>query len=292
MSGWTDRVARAATLVLLLGCLAVLALVAGYVAVQAAPALHDVSAAWRLAWADPWKPLAEPPAFGLRHAWVSTLWVTTLSLLVALPLGFGVGLFVSEVAPPLLRDAVPPLLELLAGVPSVVYGFVGYVTLVAWSEHVLDVPAGESLLVAGLVLGVMVLPFVGATATEAFRAVPASLKESAYSLGVTRWHVVSRVLVPHALPALFGAAALGFARAAGETLAVLMLAGNSTRLPVTPLDRGQPLTALLATEMGEAAVGSAKSHVLMAAGLLLFVVVLLLNTAVWSVKRRLVRYAV
>ena len=280
---WDDPAARVSTFALLAASLLVLAAVAGFVAWGAAPALAP-GALWDLLAGAPWRPLREPPDFGLRHAWVSTLWVTGIALALAVPLGVGAALFVSEVAPRALRGLIPPFLELLAGVPSVVYGFIGYVTLVAWSERVFGMATGESLLVAGLVLAVMVLPFVGSTSIEAFRAVPRDLREAAYALGVSRWHVVRRVLLPRAAPALYGAVALGFARAAGETLAVLMLAGNSTEPPRTPLDRGQPLTALIATELGEAGVGSAKSHALMAAGLLLLVLVVALNTGIWRLR--------
>jgi phosphate transport system permease protein len=283
-----DTVARGVTGSLLALVLSVLFAVAGFVAWSAAPAFVSISGVGDLLAAAPWAPMSDPPRFGLRHALVSTVWVTGIALAIAVPLGLGTAAFVSEVAPRRVRVLVPPLLELLAGVPSVVYGFVGYVTLVAWSERLFDVPAGESLLVAGVVLAVMVLPFVGSTAIEVFRAVPADMRESAFGLGVSRWHVISRVLAPRAAPALFGGVALAFARAAGETLAVLMLAGNSTRLPHTPLDRGQPLTALIATELGEAGVGSPKSHALMAAGLLLFALVVVLNASIWTLKRRLV----
>jgi phosphate transport system permease protein len=283
-----DRLAAGLSFVMLAAVLALLAVVLGHVAIGAAPAMASAPGPLGLLLSDPWSPLGDPPTFGLRHAWISTFWITLVALVLALPLGVGVGVFVIEVAPAALRLALPPILELLAGVPSVVYGFLGYVTLVAWSESALGSATGESLLVAGVVLAVMVLPFVGSTAIHAFRAVPPELREAAYALGLSRWHVVSRVVVRRAWPALFAAFALGFTRAVGETLAVLMLAGNSTEIPRTPLDRGQPLTALIATELGEAGVGSPKSQALMAAALLLMAVAVGANALIWALKRRLV----
>ncbi len=237
-----------------------------------------------------WAPLADPPRFGLAHAILSTLMVTALALFLAVPAGFGIGLFIAEVAPVWLRNLVQPGLELLAGIPSVVYGFLGYVTLVSWFERHGGMATGESLLVAGLVLAIMVLPFIAGTAAEAFAAVPGALKESAYATGVTRFHVVRRILVPMALPGLFAAVALGIGRAVGETLAVLLLAGNSTALPASYLDRGQPLTALIATELPEAGLGTGKYHALYAAGLALMLVTVTINLVIWRLKARVLRH--
>ena len=233
-----------------------------------------------------WAPMATPPSYGILHAWISTLLITGLSLVLAIPLGFGIGLFLSEVAPRWVQQAMQPALEVLAGIPAVVYGFFGYVTLVRNFEIWFDMPAGECVLIAGLILAVMVLPFVASTAAEAFRSVAQDLREMAYGLGVTQLYVMRRVLFRKALPGLFAAVALGLARALGETLAVLMLAGNSVAVPHSLLDRGQPITALLATELGETVVHSAKYQALFASGLILMVVVLGVNVIIWTLKHR------
>jgi phosphate ABC transporter permease protein PstC len=237
-----------------------------------------------------WAPLADPPQLGLAHAVVSTLMVTALALLLAVPIGFGVGLFTAEIAPSWLRRLMEPSLELLAGIPSVVYGFFGYVTLVAWFESHGGMATGESLFVAGLVLAIMVLPFISGTAAESFAAVPGVLKEAAYATGVTRLHVVRRILLPVALPGLFAAVALGVGRAVGETLAVLLLAGNSTAMPTSLFARGQPLTALIATELPEAGLGTAKYHALYAAGLALVLVTVAINLVIWRLKAKVLRH--
>lgn len=240
---------------------------------------------------DRWAPGAEPPRWGIRHAVMSTLWVTGLGLLFAVPLGFGLAFFLSEVAPRAVESLIRPCLDLLAGVPSVVYGFFGWATVVRWSESIGGMATGESILAAGIVLAIMMLPFIAGTAAEAFRAVPAALRESAWSLGVTRAHLARRVLVRAAAPGLFAAVILGAARALGETLAVLMVAGNSTAMPKGPLDRGQPLTALIATELGETPAGSAKYHSLFAAALVLLLLVTAIHLLVAALKTRMVRHA-
>jgi len=239
----------------------------------------------------PWAPMATPPSYGILHAWISTLIVTGLSLVLAIPLGMGIGLFLSEVAPRWVQQVMQPALEVLAGIPAVVYGFFGYVTLVQNFETWFNMPAGECILIAGLILAVMILPFVASTASEAFRSVAQDLRETAYGLGVTQLYVTRRILVRKALPGLFAAVALGLARALGETLAVLMLAGNSVAVPRSLLDRGQPITALLATELGETVAHSAKYEALFASGLILMVVVLGINTVIWTLKHRFLESA-
>ena len=255
---------------------------------EAFPVLVRGSALPAFLFADAWSPLATPPTFGIVHAWLSSVMMTALCLGIAVPAGFGIGLFISEVAPEAVRSVVQPCLDLLAGIPAVVYGFVGYVTIVPLFEVTFDMATGESLLAAALVLAVMVLPYVASLSAESFRTVSQELREAALSHGVTRWYMIRRLIVPKAAPGMFAAATLAMARAVGETLAVLMLAGNSVALPSTPLDRGQPLTALMATELGEAAVGDEKYHALFAAGAVLMAVVFAINAVTWMLKRRLI----
>ena len=137
----------------------------------------------------------------------------------------------------------------------------------------------------------MVLPFIASTAAEIFRSVSRELKETAYGLGVTRLYVIQRIILRKSLPGLFAAVALGLARALGETLAVLMLTGNSAARPGSLLDRGQPITALLATELGETAVQSQKYKALFASGFFLMLVVLAINMAVWFLRKRALEHS-
>lgn len=238
---------------------------------------------------DEWSPLSSPPSLGIYHALLSTLYVSGTCLVIAVPLGIGIGLFLSEIAPLRVRLALQPALELLAGIPAVVYGFFGYVVLVKNFENWFNMPTGECVLVAGLILALMVLPFIASTAAEAFRSVSREVRDAAFSLGVNRSYIIYRILFKKAMPGLFAAIALGLARALGETLAVLMLAGNSVNVPHSLFDRAQPITALLATELGETAVGSEKYHALYTAGLFLMLVVLALNCCIWFVKNKILR---
>jgi phosphate ABC transporter permease protein PstC len=287
-----ETVARFSFLFLLIAALGTLVVVLLMVAREAYPVLFSRSGLWGLLITESWEPLSEPAQLGVRHAWISTLAVTTIALSLAVPLGFGIGIFIAEIAPAAIKEALQPCLELLAGIPSVVYGFFGYVTLVPWFETSFEMATGESLLAAGLILAVMIVPFVASTSAEALGAVPGDVKEAALALGVNRCWMTTRVLVRHAAPGMFAAVALGLGRALGETLAVLMLAGNSVALPASPLDRGQPITALIITELGEAGVGSPKQQALFAAALVLMVVIVAVNTLIGRLKRRMLHGSV
>lgn len=260
-----------------------------FVAMEAAPALFGDS---HLSLADflfrkPWLPWNNPPVLGILHAWLSTLMVAGIALAIAFPLGLGLALFLSELAPLPVEAVLRPCLDLLASIPSVVYGFFGFVTLVKGFEHWFDMPTGECVGVAGIILAIMILPFIASMATDALRSLPAELREAGLNLGVTRPYMVRRILLRAASPGIFAAAGLGLARAMGETLAVLMLAGNAVIIPNSFFSLGQPITALLATELSETTVGSTKYHALFLAGLFLLAMVACLNVWIWKLRKRL-----
>ncbi len=236
-----------------------------------------------------WRPLATPPQYGFAHAWAATIIVTGVALVISFPVGTGIGVFIAELAPPFIRRILGPALELLAGIPAVVYGFFGAVTLVPLMQRIFDLPTGETLLGAGIVLSIMMLPFIASTSGEAFRAAYRDYRESALSLGVDQWYLFRKVIIVRALPGLIAALALGFARGVGETLAVLMMAGNTAAFPTSLISRGQPLTALLATEIGETPVHSEKYRMLFTGAFLLMAVVLALNYSIAFLKGKLNR---
>src|SRR5262249_12969189 len=201
------------------------------------------------------------------------------------PLAIAIGIFMAEVAPPAARAVAEPALQVLAGVPAVVYGFVGCATLVPLME--LWLPTGETVLCAALVLALMVLPFIAATAAESFSRVARELRLAGLALGVSRWYAFSRITLRKAAPGLIAGIILGTGRGLGETLAVLMLSGNSPVVPDSLIGRGQPLTALIATDLGESAIHSDRYYALFSAGLLLMVSVIAINALGGELKRRL-----
>lgn len=227
-----------------------------------------------------WSP--EDGRFGIRPMLWGSVAVTLGALVLAVPAGLGLALFLTEVASPRLATIYRPLLQGLAGVPSVVYGFVGMSLLVPAIRAHIGGP-GFSVLAGSVVLAVMILPTIAAVAEDALRALSPALREGAYALGATPWQTARRVLLPAARGGLVTAVVLGMGRALGETMAVLMVTGNVATAPRSPLDPVRTLTGNIAMEMGYA-VGRHR-EALFATGALLLALVLLVNQAARRIGR-------
>jgi len=278
-----DRWLRGGSLLALAGAVSVLVLVVGFIVWESRiPPAPGITLTGFLFF-DGWDPSGRPPLLGIGHAWMATVIVVGLAVLIATPLAVLIGVFLSEVAPSPLRTVAEPALQLLAGIPAVVYGFIGYATLVPLMGQWL--PTGETLLCAAIILALMVLPFIAATAAESFALVPRELRLGGLALGVSRWYVFTRITLRKAGPGVLAGVILGMGRGMGETLAVLMLTGNSPIFPDGLTSRGQPLTALIATDLGESAVHSDRYYALFSAGLMLMLTVILINALVIRLKK-------
>uniref|UniRef100_A0A7C4GHG5 Phosphate transport system permease protein n=1 Tax=candidate division WOR-3 bacterium TaxID=2052148 RepID=A0A7C4GHG5_UNCW3 len=221
--------------------------------------------------------------FGILPMIVGSLEVTILAIVIGAVLGLSCAMFLAEFAPRWSVRILKPMIELLAGIPSVVYGFIGVVVLVPWIRTVFGGP-GFSVLAASIILGIMILPTVIAISLDAFNAVPPSYKEGSLALGATRWQTLSRVMIPGARSGIIAAFILGMGRAVGETMAVIMVAGNALTLPVSVLQPVRTLTSNIALEMGYAA--GDHQAALFATGVVLFVIIVILNTAALLITRR------
>jgi phosphate transport system permease protein len=248
-----------------------------------------------------WHPLEG--AFGFWPFIVGTLWVTGLAMVTAVPLCTLSAIYLAEYAPSMVRRLVKPLIDLLAGIPSVVYGLWGVLTVVPLiREHIgpwvdrhlgnmplfstVANPTGYGVLAGGIVLAVMVFPIVVCVMEEVLHSVPDGLREATLTLGVTRWLMVRKVLLRRALPGVIAAVVLGFSRALGETMAVLMVVGNVPQVPRSLFDAAYPLTALIANNYGEMMSVPLYDAALMAAGLFLLLMVLGFNLlAQWVLQR-------
>lgn len=230
-------------------------------------------------------------AFGAVPLFAGTLLISTVAMLVAVPVGLFSAIYLAEYAPPKLRRTVKPLLEVLAGVPTVVYGFFAVVTvgpaLRQWGESLgLDV-AGESALAAGLVMGIMIIPFVSSLADDMITAVPQSLRDGAYALGATRSETIKQVVLRAALPGIVGGVLLAISRAIGETMIVVMAAGLAANLTANPLEAVTTVTVQIVTLLvGDQEFDSPKTLAAFALGLVLFVVTLALNVIALYVVRK------
>ena len=229
-----------------------------------------------------WTPLFQDPQFGVLPLVTGTLVVTGIACLVALPLGLGSAIYLSEYARPRARQTLKPMLEVLAGIPTVVYGFFALTFMTPLLRAIIpgdSLPTTFNALSAGLIMGVMIIPTVASLSEDAMAAVPGSLRQGAFALGSNKRQVSTRVVVPAALSGIAAAFILGISRAIGETMIVTVAAGLQPNLTLNPLEYMETMTAFIAaTGAGDVPTGSIEYKTIFAVGLLLFVFTLLLNT--------------
>lgn len=274
-----DKVVERALLLLALSSVAVLASIAFFIVREGAPLIYRVGLS--NFFSTDWHPTAG--RFGILFMLVGSLAVTVGALALGVPLGISCAIVLGEMAPPRARRILKPAIEILAGIPSVVYGFMGIVVVLPWIREHLGGP-GASGLAAAVILGIMILPTIIAISLDALEAVPMSYRDGSLAMGATEWQTVRRVVLPAARSGIVAAVILGTGRAVGETMAVVMVAGNAVQLPHSPLDPLRTLTANLALEMGYA-TGDHRAA-LFATGIVLFLIVLSLNGAAGLARRR------
>jgi phosphate transport system permease protein len=227
-----------------------------------------------------WRPTSNAhPTYGALALIVGTASVTGLAMLVSVPFSLGAALYISEFSHGRVAEILKILVELLAAIPSVVWGFIGLSIVNPLIIRVFDVPVGLCVLNAGVILGLMAAPIMTTLAEDALKAVPDAYREAAEALGATRWQIATRVVLPAAKNGLVAAVLLGVGRGFGETMAVLMASGHAINLPTSPFDSVRALTATIAAELGETAVGSEHYRALFTLGILLFVVTFSINLA-------------
>ena len=224
-----------------------------------------------------WRPTSNNPTYGALALIVGTASVTGLAMLIAVPFSLGAAIYIGEFATGRTREALKVLVELLAAIPSVVWGFIGLSIMNPLIIRWFDTPVGLNVLNAGLILGLMAAPIMTTIAEDALKAVPDAFREGAEALGATRWQVIRHVVLPAAKNGLTAAVLLGVGRGFGETMAVLMASGHSINLPTSPLDSVRALTATIAAELGETANGSDHYRALFTLGILLFLVTFVIN---------------
>lgn len=226
-------------------------------------------------------------SYGVLALFVGTLAVTVISMLIAVPLGLATAFYISEFCHPKTREIYKILIEFLAAIPSVVWGFVAIMMINPLIISVFKVPIGLNVLNASIILALMSLPLIVSVGEDALRAVPETYREAAEAMGATKWEVATRVLLPAAKNGLMAAALLGVGRALGETMAVLMATGHSIQIPSSLFDPARTLTATIAAELGESPKGGEHYQALFAIGLLLFILSFIVNlTADYLIRGR------
>lgn len=235
-----------------------------------------------------WAPLLEPRSFGVLPLIWGTLMVAFGSLLIAIPIGLGTALFLSEYSPKWLRSILKPILEILAGIPTVVYGYFALTFITPYVIRRIYPDADVfNVASAAIVVGVMIIPTIASLCDDAFRAVPRALREGAYAVSATRLEVSLRVVLPAALSGVIAAVLLAFARAIGETMAVTLAAGMTPKLTGSPFTSVQTLTAyIVQVSLGDTPAGTTEYQTIFACGMTLFIITLAINVIAHKVLKR------
>ena len=253
---------------------------------QALSFFNEISV-WEFLTGTRWTPILKPRAYGVLPLVSGTLLVTVIAAAVALPVGLFTAIFLSEYAPDKIRRILKPILEILAGIPTVVYGYFALTFVTPQLQVIFPDLLVFNALSAGLVMGLMIIPMVSSLSEDAMLSVPRSLREAAYALGATRFEVSLKIVVPAALSGIISAFILAISRAIGETMLVTIAAGATPRLTLNPLESVQTMTAyIVQLSLGEAAVGSLEYNTIFAVGLVLFAMTLIMNLlGFWVVRR-------
>ncbi len=263
----------------------VLAAIATFLFASGMRAMSEVGL-WTMLSGDSWFPTSQNASFGFVPSIAGSAWVTLVALIVCVPMGIGAAVYISEFAGPRMNEIAKAVIEFMAAIPSVVLGLIGLALLVPWIKATFGLDTGLTALAAGLMVGVMCLPTIVSMSEDAMHAVPSELRQGSLALGNTRWQTVYKVVIPAAASGIFAAVMLGLGRAVGETMVVLMLAGNAGIVPDTPFVSARTLPGTIANELGEVVRGGLHYSALFVMGLVLFVITFAVNLAADFVLER------
>ncbi|WP_407945735.1 phosphate ABC transporter permease subunit PstC [Paenibacillus puerhi] len=234
-----------------------------------------------------WTPLFEPPEYGVLPLITGTLLITVIASIVAIPIGLGSAIYLSEYAPAKVRNIIKPILEILAGIPTIVYGFFALTFVTPVLRFIIPQTEIFNALSAGIVVGIMIIPIISSLSEDAMVAVPAALRNGAYALGATKLEVAIKIVVPAALSGIVSSFVLGLSRAIGETMIVTLAAGNMAVLAYNPLQSLQTLTAyIVSVSSGDTRYGSTEYLTIYAVGMTLFVLTLIMNILASYISRK------
>lgn len=224
-----------------------------------------------------WYPISDPAQFGIVPLILGSLFVTVGAIVICVPLGIAVAIYIAEVAPPHLKNILKFMIELLAAIPSVVLGYIGIISLAPMLKTLFRLPSGLTALAGSIMLAFMAMPTVVSIIEDAIVSTPKSYKEGSFALGATHWQTIQRVVLPASSSGILAAVMLGIGRVLGETMAVLMITGNAALIPTSILQPVRTMTATIAAEMGEAVAGSPHFSALFAIGIILFIISFVIN---------------
>lgn len=231
-----------------------------------------------------WNPLDSPDKLGILPVILGTIYVSLVGILISLPIGVGVAIALSNYTNEKVRRFLRGVIDILAGIPSVVYGFIGLLVIVKFFEVKFSFPSGESVLAGGILLSIMMLPYIISTCAESMEKVYKNYSQSSNALGVSKTYMVRKIILPESKRSIFAALILALGRGMGETMAVMMVIGNSPIMPKL-LRKCQTIPSLIALEMGMVEVGSLHYHALFASGFILMIMLLIINIVLHFIKR-------
>lgn len=286
---YSERFVEASLLFCATASIIVMVLIFYFVIHESIPAFASVGTGSLLI-GQTWHPAGD--IYGMTPLIIDSLLITVLALVINIAIGIPLAIYLAELANPTARAILKPSIELLAGVPSIVYGFLGVIILVSYLQNSFDMLTGRSILAGSILLGIMFIPYITTICEDALRAVPKEFKEGSLALGANRWQTIRHVIIPAASSGITAAVLLNIGSIIGETMAVLLVVGNVSRTPrpiFNIFDQGATFTSVIAGEMGEVARGSIHYHVLFAVGFILLLVVSILSVAADLIRARIRR---
>ena len=280
-----DKVTRAIFLICALIAVVSLVLIIGFVFYKGLrPFFAEGKSFIQFIFGTEWYPTSENQKYGILPMIIASIYGTIGALIIGVPIGLLTAIFISEVAPKGVSKIIIPAVELLAGIPSVLYGLFGLAVIVPWIQNTFNLPQGQSLLAVIIVLAVMMLPTIISVSTTTIKAVPKSYKEGSLALGASHIETTFKVVVPAAKSGILAAIVLGCGRAIGETMAIILVGGNSVQIPTSIFDKVRPLTSNIALEMGYAT--QSHQELLFATGVVLFAFILILNLVISKLSNK------
>ncbi len=235
-----------------------------------------------------WTPLFAVPKFGILPLVLGTLLTTLIALIVALPLGLTVSVYLSEYAPHRLKEVIKPILELLAAVPTVVYGYFALLFLTPLLQKIIPDLSGFNALSPGIIMGIMIIPYVSSVSEDAMRAVPMHIREGSYAMGATKFQTAFKVVIPSAFSGIAAAFIIGISRAIGETMVVAIAAGGMPNFTLNPLEPVQTMTAyIVQVSLGDVPYGTIEYKTIFAVGITLFFITLIFNVISFLLRKRI-----
>ncbi len=257
-------------------CLFILFLIMIFLFREGIPILGEISISDFILGTD-WYPTSETARFGISPLIISSVSVTLLASVIAIPFSLSIAIYLSEIAKPVVREVIKPVIEIIASIPSVIIGFFGMAVVAPFLQNHFDIDTGLNLFNASIMLAFMAIPTIASISEDALSSVPVSLKEASYALGANRWQTIFHITIPASLSGIWTGVILGISRVIGETMVVLMVSGGATLIPTSIFDPVRPLTSNIAAEMGEAAAGGTHYHALFAIGIILFIITFVFN---------------